>query len=533
MSDTERSINIGGRAAGATGIIMGVLVLVSALTGPVAASSWTGTQDCNDTDEFVWVITGGLVNGDKCDSSQLSATIDQMKENQKDITDANIYQGANELKSTTSTSLSARNNSLLNLQTTLFAYGQSTQISSIKNGSSASETNQAVNQSINSRISKMQINHVNAWNQQMQSLRNLAEIGKNRSLRNPRYQGQRPSHGGFNDLLNPDGFAWTPVTLANGSTRKTLIYGFSSASSSNYHWTPSNGTSLTDSAVWSIKHMPEGLRLTGDIGYADAQVAIKGMNASAANDPVTLLNNGFDDPNATVGSRWSSQWSAFNQKALQVKRNLAATTPEMVDQYQAGQLNLTGAVNPLTLAQEYSTKYNESGYYSYALATASASGYAVPDLNGTSTITVRENGLNYTGALLSQNAPNNGTWVVGETYDARQIDGLQLVATTDGNRHELTGNFSIVSIKDREGQSLNSTSVRSYSYQTSNVSEYLQMQQELNDLREQIRQREPTSSSGGGISIDLGGFGLGDIPPAALVGGAVILGGLVLLTKAD
>lgn len=133
----------------------------------------------------------------------------------------------------------------------------------------------------------------------------------------------------------------------------------------------------------------------------------------------------------------------------QAEDNLAALTQQVHDKYTAGSLSLANYTNPTTLMNQYATKYNGSGYYVDAEATAAAAGFATPNLNQTSTITVSAGGNTYTGALLSQHALLSGSWTVGATYNASQMSGLQEIATMKGRFKTLTGDSRSTPSKTR------------------------------------------------------------------------------------
>ncbi|GGN17888.1 hypothetical protein [Halarchaeum nitratireducens] len=489
-------------------VALAVLIVSSSVASPVvgASTSPTGTAAIDSPDGFSVVAGGscsysGLFNffginlNDNCgpgapDTSGASNEVE-------------VYQRASETKSWAETTTAQTNNSLTNLQTTLYASGEARQNAVIENGTtSVPSVNTAVNQSIDQRLSKMQMNQIAAWNQFIQSLIN-AQNGTSQDV----------------IAVYADGISWSNGPSQDGRTK------LSSSLVSNQTLVLANGTEVPVLQLKEVRvsggstvHITIRLNEYLSIYGTGTPVDDYGLEAKSVNS----------NPRIKFAlESWQSNWQTLQQKAQIAKENLAATASWKVDAYAAGELDLANATSGLTLAQEYSTSYAETGNLAYARAAAAASGYATPDLDNVSVMNVTEDGFTYTGALFSQSAPDNGTWKLGQTYNASRIDGVQLVATTSGKTHTLTGNFTVTAMKDANGQTLNQTHVRQYDYQTANTSEYRQLQQELNELREEVA-NQTAGGSGSGSGSGSGGSG-----PLIIVGLAVVAIGAAAVMQRD
>jgi hypothetical protein len=186
------------------------------------------------------------------------------------------------------------------------------------------------------------------------------------------------------------------------------------------------------------------------------------------------------------------------QKAAFVKDNMAVYVETLYNAKQNGTLDAAAHVNPYTLAQEYATDYQSTGYYSYAIGMAASMGMSVPDVGNLSVMVVEHDGKLNEGLLFSQNAPDNDTWVTGQTYNPDYIEGKQFFATVDGEVIELTKPFVIKSMENKQGEQVSSTTSQTYVYYSGvNTTEYAELQAELTSLRQEIESLEPTVSNPG------------------------------------
>ncbi|TVT79629.1 hypothetical protein FQA18_20265, partial [Haloferax volcanii] len=113
----------------------------------------------------------------------------------------------------------------------------------------------------------------------------------------------------------------------------------------------------------------------------------------------------------------------------------------------------------------------------------------------------------------------NGSWSANTTYNASAIDGPVFIATATGEKVDLDGTFTITEITARDGSSVQSQNTTQYVYKTTNTSEFVNMTNELEGLRQEIEEREQSSGgSGGSGGLDSQALGI-----ALLVGAAAVL----------
>jgi len=149
-------------------------------------------------------------------------------------------------------------------------------------------------------------------------------------------------------------------------------------------------------------------------------------------------------------------------------------------------------------------------------------GFDTPDLNQSGTMDVTYENTTYTGLLLARNAPG-GSWNVNTTYDPSNIDGPVMLATTDGRKIDLTSNFTVESMRAKDGSNIESVNTTKYAYKTANSSELMEMQERLTTLRQEIEDREPGGGAGGGSGDGFGGNTMLIVLAAAAVA-ALVLG---------
>jgi hypothetical protein len=124
-------------------------------------------------------------------------------------------------------------------------------------------------------------------------------------------------------------------------------------------------------------------------------------------------------------------------------------------------------------------------------------GLESPNLNKTGTMVVEDNttGLEYEGILFSETAPN-GSWETGKQYNSANIPGPQFVITTEGEEINLNGNFTVKSIKDKDGNSVNTVDTKEYNYVTEDAGELASKTQQSKELIREINSRSVEASGG-------------------------------------
>jgi hypothetical protein len=143
---------------------------------------------------------------------------------------------------------------------------------------------------------------------------------------------------------------------------------------------------------------------------------------------------------------------------------------------------------------------------------------------------VESNGTETEGVLVSDGTPQSGGFSPGETYDASNIEGRQMVRTENGSIRPINGQFSIGNVTRPDGTQVGENETIGYNnpdYETSNLTELKELNDQLNEQVAELnaRQQRLMNSGGAGWLPDFGlNLGLGGIAPVLLLaGGAVLL----------
>jgi hypothetical protein len=237
--------------------------------------------------------------------------------------------------------------------------------------------------------------------------------------------------------------------------------------------------------------------------------------------------------------------------------------------YSAGDLDPSEWLDPLTLASEFATDYESTGYHSYAAAEAALMG--VPgDSDHNMRVTLSSAGITVTGSIWTDWEPEGegNSWVVGKTYDpsntskdvflSYEYTGDSYIEGADQFTRDSSGNYvadgnvtadnydtyddvvqvGFQSIEEpftieeatntKTGEKVSEFALESKNAQTADVTLTQEQFNELLAYRTELRESEPSLGSGGGF--DFTQFGFGGIPGEGVVLGiagviALLLGG--------
>ena len=146
---------------------------------------------------------------------------------------------------------------------------------------------------------------------------------------------------------------------------------------------------------------------------------------------------------------------------------------------------------------------------------------------GTMEVTDLESGATHTGVLLSDGLPQSGEFVVGQTYNAANLTGPQYVMDRESEQtHRLNGQFRLDNVTTMDGANQSSVAYRDVRYQSTNLTEYKQQQEDLRETLAEVEARQQKLRDpgvGGGFlggSIDPG-VGITIVAAAAVL---VLLG---------
>lgn len=130
----------------------------------------------------------------------------------------------------------------------------------------------------------------------------------------------------------------------------------------------------------------------------------------------------------------------------------------------------------------------DQGSLSRSTMALGSMGLEVPELDGTGTMEVDYHGTTYHGLIASESAPD-GSWSEG-TYNATEMNGTQILATTDGNSFQMSGEFTINGITNESGGEVTQVNNTRIVYKTSNVSGLNRKIDNMNDYRREVEERE-------------------------------------------
>jgi hypothetical protein len=220
------------------------------------------------------------------------------------------------------------------------------------------------------------------------------------------------------------------------------------------------------------------------------------------------------------GSERAALLTEIASANTQMRDNLDLWVGNYHSSYTAGDINETDLLDPTTLAQEFSTSYNDTGYYGYA-----AGSLAVQGTNGTfnESFTVElADGTVLNGTLFTDWSPasTNGSFVTGTTYNISNADAPVYFATNDGLRL-IQQDFTITTLTDvKTGETVNETQLEDYNRQTADTSLTADQLAQLLELRQELDEKQAQAGGGGGL---LGSLGLDGMSTGVILAlGAVV-----------
>lgn len=415
----------------------------------------------------------------------------QAAEDNQTATD--LYSSARQAKRSWESTNTIAQNSLETVQTAAFAKGQAAAAEAMDSGVSRSEAVQTGRQVAIDFVTQKQINYAQRYESTAHTLKELSFRAANES-------------GVSNTLI--------------GIQNERTTYDYSNIHSSEPRsFTLANGSSLSLPFLNHDGSFPviwaETFAHRDEPDYSQSQIRVESTNGQSS---FTFFNT----------TDTGSVMAEFDSTAQLAADNVEAWVNGTYDPYQNGELNLSSAVNPLTMGQEYAQDYNETGYHAYAAASLSSLGLTSPSLENTGSMTISHNGTNYVGSLMSQDPPSSGVWESGKTYSDAGIPGVQLIASQSSGLVPLDGEFTVVTIENRDGVEIGNTTTETTDVTTINNSEYIAMQEELTAIRNTMENRSVMPGTGGGSSgpslpeIPLWGYGIiGGVVAAGFIGVAV------------
>lgn len=518
--------------------------MLTAGTGNVAAAE--STKNCSELDEFFWVLSWGRF-WDHCDPSVISDEMEELRSNTNDATQLDLYNGLVGQEIQSENLLVTIDSYSQDGRTPAFVKAENATIEALYAGETKAGVNRSARTAVNDYYTEaQQMRLVDGWNIAVSQLDYVSTRADNTTGLSA--DGVTDLHGGVDaysghptgwTFINLDGFKFTyqgttskAYTYANGTTENVTMPQYSLKIIGD--WEGDTGTVYNNASTefaTSVTLAPDGTwtytgRDMGGLIAEDGSLLAGGPviwdfhldNVTAVPpDGSSLVEEVYlEQP------RWTNTFSGTSTTAVQVRDNAELYASALYDADQNGTLDAANYTSGYVMAQEYATDYNSTGYWSYAIGLLSSSGVSTPDLNGTGVMTVDYNGVTYEGLIMAAEAPN-GTWETGVQYDTANLGNRTWLVTTNGERLEMDGTFTLQEMTDQNGNAVNSTKQVTYVYEGVNMTDYNNLQKQVLELMTEIQEREPTGTGTGSSSGGWPPFGLTEAQAA--IGAVVVLGG--------
>lgn len=459
---------------------LAILLITAGVSGP-ASQPAAATHDCDELDALIAFATFTTVNGDKCTNNHVDHAIQEMKEADGQQTEMDIYSSATELSGNDEANGATFDNYLNDTESAAWMKAEIAIAQSYENETTESLARVRAKEAIADYYSVKAVNLIQQVNATVQELRYLSGVAQNESdvsgdFVHLRTHGDAPSSG---DAYRIRGNVTTEtVTLPNGTKQDVLAI-------------PTHeGDDQDNNPVLSI--------LNDDVTEFNGHSAPK--DGWTGEIIVEAPNDNYEPIEAYDFSDDVSRWNQIQQQNDDLQAEVDPFVNSTWDSYQSGDINTSEVISRNNLMFNYGTEAtgNESNLYN-SVAALSTLGLDTPNLNGTGTMEVVYQNDTYHGLVMASEAPG-GIWEVNTTYDASNIEGHTLLVTTEGERIQLDGEFTIAAISARDGSDMENVTAERVVYKTSNTSEQLEKMETLLEFREEVEAAE--ASSGGGSGSD-------------------------------
>jgi len=468
------------------------LLLSSAVGAPIGtAAADSSTEECSGVDAIVYDMT--TIDGiwsmqDKeehpCSPSyQRAQAIEELKNDSAEQEELDIYNAALEQKANNEVFSDVSDNYLNDSRSIAWMHAETAMANAYKNGSSEAVAKAEAREAIESYYASKQMNMIERWNVSVRAMLSAEEVAQNQSEVSDDLVQMSFAYGGDTYWRGlEENLVTKEVELVNGSTKDVLMMkGYSNSDYTVFYgvW----GTKKGDGSDTDVASSQQSdIRVKGPTENHDDVFLMKSQGYETAWDQTQAMNS---DLQSEVDPFVNSTWTA----------------------YQNGEINASDVISRNNLMFRYGTDaLNNSNQSLYdSTAALSTMGLDTPNINSTGSMTVEYEGVTYEGMVLAQEAPN-GTWETGTTYNTSNIGGTVLLATTDGQRIDMKGEFTLQEMKNQDGDQIEETQATKVVYKTSNTSELLDKMDRIIELRQQIEATKPKASTGGGDSGDGSGL---------------------------
>lgn len=470
--------------------VLAGLVLTTAVTGSLAGPAMstasadtidgTNIEKCSGIDIFVAGVTFGILK-ERCTVHYKEDVIQQIANDSGQKTKSDIHSAAVTIEANDEPFDLAMGNYLNDSKHAAMAKAEVAVARAYKNGSNKTEAREAGQKAVQDYYAKRQINVIEAWNSTAESWHILRQRAENESG----ISNQFVDIDG--DSINTDGAPYIePLgtandTLVNGTYYHSVklsgrVYDTAASNAVDFHftaynaqWNSNNNYNLTK-WNWEVQSFNNTGKFSGSrlIYEKERMDRIEKLSADMEDDVGIMVNNSYPA-------------------------------------FQNGTIDPDDVISRHTAMYELGAGQNDSSVYS-AITALSYMGLPTTTLNGTGQITVSHNNTTYEGYLIGE-APN-GTWEAGTTYNGSNLPDPVSIATTGGRLVRLDGPFTVESITNRNGESVDSVDGSRPEYQTANTSEWLERMDRIQQYRTTYDTLTATGTGGGGVGGGGSGGGL-------------------------
>jgi len=427
-------------------------------------------------------------------------------------------------------------------------------VQAFNNGSSESEINTIVNDSVEDYYATMERNlltTVSSINNQLYYQAQAShDVGSNRAIVIHPQMATSPTHPdgtydytvtNISRATTADPYLSSEVTAFNGI--ETINTTYSLVNGKEYNFTVL-GNYDSGEGGWAWTSDPTGT-VTGNYGPHDVSFWVQDPNnpgdGTSSPDVTTLTQDNV------VKTYDRGKFDNSLQKIKVASQNVKVEGEQFVDLLfanynQSEGVPIQDVLNPNDLTSQWNTDYNTTGYYGWIASTLGLTGLEgninssfkisyTPSVNHTDTGEVSINGsgthdyafvagssYNLSGTLMTDWDPTGpGDSVAferGKTYDTSNATApvlfVEQVNDTESRVIHLEGTFTVTELTDvRTGDTINATDLEEQNQQTWNESSSVEEISSLADYRESVISNYDTTSSGGS-SVDVGSSGLLD-----------------------
>lgn len=486
-------------------VLFAVLLVTAGASGPVSAT--LGFQDCDVSDSAISAFINSLINpnGDECRFNPTDSTLDLDGTQDK----VELYSAASAEKTSLDSYNTAMDNYLNDTESVAWMKAQVAVAEAYEDGKTKEQARIDARRAIADYYAVKQKNDIARWNATVSAAEvSIEERSESEPINNSTFVtkddfAQVDSGSGWAVSKTYEGLNTSSVTLVNDSSADVLAYNYTIGDGYN------SVNTYETYYVTPARH--EWLQIDGNFGWG-----FRGWEIAAP-------NSNYDSMTFIEHQSFADRWARYETKNDDLQAEASNFVNATYDDFAAGNINSSDVISANTAMFEYGTQSGSDSTSLYdSTAALALMGFDVPDMQSSGLMNVTDQSgtanVTYQGLVLARSAPN-GSWSANTTYNASAIDGPVFIATATGEKVDLDGTFTITEITARDGSSVQSQNTTQYVYKTTNTSEFVNMTNELESLRQDIEEREQSSGgSGGSGGLDSQALGI-----ALLVGAAAVL----------